>query len=124
MPMARSTTSRSSMRRRRCAARQDGLRAAAAAIEMLECRRLLAASAIVYPGASDGRLVYTPDAEGDRIPDFSQVGYKTGNVPLPNTPGGMGVPVKQTVNPGAAGVDMTSTIQGAINAVSALALDA
>jgi hypothetical protein len=72
---------------------------ARAAFEALEHRRLLAASAIVFPGATDGRLVYAPDAEGDRIPDFSQVGYKTGNVPLPNTPGGVAVPVKQTVNP-------------------------
>src|SRR5438045_4837058 len=94
-----------------------------AVVETLETRRLLASSALVYPGI-DGRLVYTPNALGDRIPDFSMVGYKTGNVPLPNTAGGVAVPVKQTVNPGAAGADMTATIQNAINAVSALALDA
>src|SRR5690349_1849972 len=93
-------------------------------LEPLEPRRLLAASAIVFPGAGDGRLVYAPTPVGDVIPDFSQVGYKTGNAPLPNTPGGVTVPVKQTVNPGAAGADMTSTIQSAINAVSALPLDA
>src|SRR3954467_9328717 len=98
-------------------------RVARAAIEALEARQLLATSAIVFPGA-DGRLVYAPDAEGDRIPDFSMVGYKTGNVALPNTAGGVSVPVKATVNPGAAGVDMTATIQGAINSVSAMPLDA
>src|SRR3954464_9520361 len=91
--------------------------------EPREHRRLLANSAIVYPRA-DGRLVYAPDAQGDRIPDFSMVGYKTGNVPLPNTPGGVSVPVRRTVNAGAAGVDMTSTIQGAIDAVEAMSLDA
>jgi autotransporter-associated beta strand protein len=93
-----------------------------AVLETLETRRLLAVSSIVYAGA-DGRLVYAPDAQGDVIPDFSMVGYKTGNVSLPNTAGGVSVPVKQTINPGAPGVDMTATIQGAINAVSALAPD-
>src|SRR3954454_21370500 len=97
-------------------------RPARIACESLEIRQLLAASSIVFQGA-DGRLVYAPTAVGDRIPDFSQVGYKTGNVPLPSTPGGVSVPVKQTVNPGAAGADMTTTIQNAINAVSALPLD-
>src|SRR5262249_19221160 len=77
-------------------------------------------SSIVYAGA-DGRLVYTPDAQGDVIPDFSRVGYKTGNVPLPNTAGGVTVPVRQTLSP--TGGDMTSTIQAAINAVSAMPLD-
>src|SRR4051812_41230981 len=91
-------------------------------VETLEGRRLLASSALVFAGP-DGRLIYTPNAAGDRIPDFSQVGYKTGSVPLPNTAGGVAVPVKQTINPGAAGVDMTTAIQNAINAVSALSLD-
>src|SRR5437773_3065352 len=96
---------------------------AAAAVETLESRRLLANSTIVFPGA-DGRLVYAPNAQGDIIPDFSMVGYKAGNGPLPNTSGGVSVPVKQSVNPGAAGVEMASTIQTAINAVQALPLDA
>jgi hypothetical protein len=98
-------------------------KAPAAVIEPLERRRLLAASVWAFPDAT-GRLAYGTTAVGDRIPDFSMVGYKTGNVPLPATPGGVAVPVKQTVNPGAAGVDMTATIQNAINAVSALPLDA
>src|SRR4051812_28434344 len=94
-----------------------------ASIEPLERRRLLAASVWAFPDPT-GRLTYANTSTGDHIPDFSMVGYKTGSVPLPNTPGGVTVPVKQTVNPGAAGVDMTATIQAAINAVSALALDA
>src|SRR4051812_43760262 len=89
-------------------------RLARAAVEALEPRRLLAASSLVYAGP-DGRLIYTPNAAGDQIPDFSQVGYKNGTVALPNTAGGGTVPVRQTLNPGAAGVDMTAAIQNAIN---------
>src|SRR3954451_13289298 len=92
-------------------------------LESLEGRTLLANSVWAFPGA-DGRLVYGTQPSGDRIPDFSMVGYKNGSVALPNTTGGVAVPVKQTINPGAVGVDMTSTIQNAINAVSALSLDA
>src|SRR4051794_7337939 len=95
----------------------------AAVMETVESRLLLANSALAFPNA-DGRLVYAPNAAGDVIPEFSQVGFKNGTIPLPNTSGGVIVPVKQTINPGAAGVDMTTTIQNAINAVSALALDA
>src|SRR5690349_17230647 len=84
---------------------------------------MLSASSIVYQGA-DGRLVYTPNPVGDVIPDFSSVGYKTGNVPLPDTPGGVQVPVKITLTPGAAGVDRTTDIQNAINSVSEMAADA
>jgi autotransporter-associated beta strand protein len=98
-------------------------RIAAAVLETLENRRLLAASAIAFLGP-DGRLIYAPDAQGDVIPDFSMVGYKTGNVPLPNTAGGVTVPVKRTINPGAPGVDMTSTIQGAIDDVEDDVMDA
>lgn len=94
-----------------------------ACVEALESRVLLSTSSLVFPGA-DGRLVYMPNAAGDVIPDFSSVGYMTGTVPLPDTTGGAAVPVKQTVHPGAAGVDMTATIQNAINAVSALTPDA
>jgi hypothetical protein len=75
----------------------------------LEIRALLANSTLVFPGP-DGRLVYTPQADGDQIPDFSGVGYLTGNVPLPDTSGGIQVPVTQTINPGAPGVDMHDTI--------------
>jgi autotransporter-associated beta strand protein len=89
----------------------------------LEIRALLANSTLVFPGP-DGRLVYTPQADGDQIPDFSGVGYLTGNVPLPDTSGGIQVPVTQTINPGAPGVDMHDTIQNAINSVSGLTPDA
>ncbi|HZZ27478.1 MAG TPA: hypothetical protein VFE46_05670, partial [Pirellulales bacterium] len=89
--------------------------------ELLESRRLLANSSLVYPDA-DGHLVYVADPQGNVIPNFSTVGYMTGDVPLPDTTGGVSVPVMATVNPGAAGVDMTTAIQNAINTVSAMSM--
>ena len=38
-------------------------------LEALEDRQLLSASSLVYPGP-DGHLVYTPDTQGNTIPDF------------------------------------------------------
>jgi hypothetical protein len=74
-------------------------------------------SAWIFPAAG-GRLLYQPDALGNRILDASGVGYKGGTVPLPtsNT-----VPVKAVVAPVAG--DNVANIQSAINAVSALPLD-
>jgi Ricin-type beta-trefoil lectin domain-like len=76
---------------------------------------------LVYVGAN-GQLAYLPDASGNVIPNYSSVGYETGDVPLPDTAGGVAVPVMETVNPGASGVDMTTTIQNAVNAVQGMAL--
>ena len=72
-------------------------------------------SAWVHPGA-DGRLVYKSDERGNRIPDFSNVGYHGGGVPLP------AVPVQATVEPAAG--DASARIQAAIDAVSKLTPDA
>jgi len=71
-------------------------------------------SRIVHPG-DDGRLVYIPDYRGNRIPDYSSVGYKGGGVPIPD------VPVKAIVEPQPG--DNTALIQQAINEVSNLPLD-
>jgi autotransporter-associated beta strand protein len=60
---------------------------------------------------SDGKLVYTPDASGDIIPDFSKAGYRGGDVPIPY------VPVVTTLVP-VAGNNYTQ-IQNAINALKA-----
>ena len=73
-----------------------------------------ASSEWVHPGA-DGRLVYKTDARGNRIPDFSNVGYRGGGVPLPD------VPVRATVEPRAG--DAGVRIQAAIDEVSKLAAD-
>ncbi|MGH3648312.1 MAG: discoidin domain-containing protein [Micromonosporaceae bacterium] len=64
----------------------------------------------------DGRLVYPPYSNGDRIPDFSRAGYRGGGVALP------AVPVRRTVSP-VSGDDRAS-IQSAIDAVSGLTPDA
>ena len=61
-----------------------------------------------------GRLIYVPDAEGDRVPDFSGVGYRGGTAPIPD------VPVVAMVQPVPG--DDTSTIQAAINQVAAMPL--
>ena len=76
---------------------------------------LAAESQWVQTGAT-GRLVYVPDAEGDRIMEFSNVGYRgRGTELIPNN-----VPTIVTVSPVAG--DDTATIQAAINQVSAMPL--
>jgi len=69
----------------------------------------------VYCG-SDGRLVYKTDGRGDRIPDFSNVGYRGGGVAIPD------VAVRAVVEPGPG--DAGAEIQAAIDQVSKLAPDA
>ncbi|MEZ6089366.1 MAG: polysaccharide lyase family 8 super-sandwich domain-containing protein, partial [Pirellulaceae bacterium] len=65
----------------------------------------------VYQGIQ-AKLIYRPDAQGDRIPDFADVGYKAGREAIPD------VPVVVTVAPGAG--DDTARIQAAIDQVAAL----
>lgn len=83
-------------------------------------------SVVAFPGP-DGRLRYTPDYRGNRLPDFSMVGYRNG-MALPV------VPVKMVVEPRSSllennsvdasqVVDDTERIQAAIDAVSALPLN-
>ena len=61
-------------------------------------------------------LVYTTDAVGNRIPDYSYAGYAGGGVAIPMAA------IKRTVSVVAG--DNTSNIQTAINAVAALTPDA
>ncbi|MBS1653437.1 MAG: pectate lyase [Bacteroidetes bacterium] len=63
-----------------------------------------------------GKLVYTPDSLGNRIPDFSYCGYKASEETIPDVPVKVAVPYK-------AG-DATLRIQAAIDYVSKLPLDA
>ena len=72
-------------------------------------------TSLVYPG-TDGRLVYVADSLGNKIPDFSNAGYKGGGVALPY------VAVKETVWPVLG--DNSANIQAAIDRVSALPPDA
>lgn len=78
-------------------------------------------SAWVYPSAA-GNLLYQLDERGQRIPDFSNCGYRGGLEPLPNVSALIVSSRWVQVYPGAG--DDTSVIQSAINAVAALAPDA
>ena len=63
-----------------------------------------------------GKLLYTADSKGNVVPDFSGVGYKNSEVPIPD------VAVVKTVN--AVAGDNLVNIQNAINEVAAYPLDA
>lgn len=63
--------------------------------------------------AEKGKLVYTPDSLGNRIPDFSFCGYKAGEQAIPLVPVKIVVPVKSSD-------DATARIQLAIDHVSKL----
>jgi len=63
---------------------------------------------------ADGRLIYKPDSKGNILPDFSRVGYGTGNVPIPD------IPAVRTVEPG---LQAESQIQQAIDDLSAQPLN-
>jgi len=84
-------------------------------INSLNAQDIAPATTLVYPGY-DGKLVYTADSLGNKIPDFSNAGYKGGGVPIPV------VPVKATVWPVVG--DNSPNIQAAIDKVSAMPLDA
>jgi len=72
-------------------------------------------TSLVYPG-TDGKLVYVADSLGNRIPDFSNAGYKGGGISIPY------VANKETVWPVVG--DNSANIQAAIDKVSSLPLDA
>ncbi|WP_231506218.1 S-layer homology domain-containing protein [Paenibacillus sp. UNC451MF] len=71
-------------------------------------------SSIVYLSA-DNKLIYVPDYKGNRVLDFSNVGYMGGGEKLPE------VPVKIEVSPIEG--DATKLIQDAIDKVSAMEMD-
>jgi hypothetical protein len=60
----------------------------------------------------NGKVAYTPDAEGNRVPDFSFAGYMAGERPIPMADIKVVVPVRSG--------DATLRIQSAINYVSKL----
>lgn len=66
-----------------------------------------------HPGSP---IVYKADAQGDRVPDFSEAGYGGGGVALPD------VPSRVRVNPVSG--DAGARIQAAIDYVSSLPADA
>ena len=60
----------------------------------------------------NGNLLYNIDIKGNKVPDYSYVGYKNSDVDIPS------VPVKVTIN--AVQGDNVANIQNAINQVAAL----
>ena len=62
-----------------------------------------------------GKLIYTPDQLGNRIPDFSYCGYKASEHPIPTIDVKIVVPVR-------AG-DATLRIQSALDHVASLPAD-
>ncbi len=72
-------------------------------------------TSLVYPG-TNGKLAYIADSLGNKIPDFSNAGYKGGGVSIPY------VAIKETVWPVPG--DNSASIQAAIDQVSALPPDA
>ncbi len=72
-----------------------------------------AQSVWAYPGFT-GRMIYRPDEQGDRISDYSIVGYKQSKVPIPTD-----VPTMVALSDDGASDD-TTRIQAAINQVAAM----
>lgn len=68
----------------------------------------------LYPDGN-GRLVYSADSLGNRVPDYSHCGFRGGNVPLPE--------VQAKVLVDSMDGDATTAIQKAIDYVSDLPLD-
>src|ERR1044071_8250548 len=62
-----------------------------------------------------GRMVYSSDAFGNRIPDFSYCGYKASEQAIPNVPVRVVVPVGKG--------DATLRIQSALDYVGSLPVD-
>ncbi len=71
-------------------------------------------SRTVYAGA-DGRLVLAVDERGNRLPDFSHVGYHQGERAIPD------VPVRLTLHP--AEGDNTAALQAALDQVGEMPAD-
>jgi hypothetical protein len=69
----------------------------------------------VYRLDSTGKLIYSKDTMGNRVPDFSYVGYHSGEKEIPQ------VPVKITLEPGQG--DDTRRIQDALDKLGALPPD-
>jgi hypothetical protein len=64
---------------------------------------------------ANGKLVYAPDARGNRVLDYSTAGYGGGGVAIPDAPVRVTVPLREG--------DATARLQAAIDYVSSLPLD-
>src|SRR5438094_597954 len=74
---------------------------------------------ILYNDNVTGRYVYVSDFEGNRIVDFSNAGYKGGDIAIPSISGLPTVNVSLDGSPGCvSGQDNTACIKNAIDTVS------
>lgn len=82
---------------------------------VIDPEKLPADQSLAVHFGQDGHLVYTPDYRGNRIPDFSYVGYKEGTVAIPE--------VENAITLAPENGDDTDRIQQAIDELSSYALD-
>jgi hypothetical protein len=82
---------------------------------MLFFHKSIAQTSSLVSIGTNGKLVYTPDSKGNVVPDFSGVGYRNSESPIPT------IAVVKTVN--AVVGDNWTNVQNAINEVAALPLD-
>ena len=85
------------------------------ALPVLHARPQAPPPVVSVSAGTDGRLLYSSDAAGNRVIDFSHAGYGGGGVALPD------VPVRIIVGPG--GGRDRQHIQAAVDIVSAMPLD-
>lgn len=81
---------------------------------LLFVSNIIAQTTTMVAVGSNGKLVYTADAKGNTVPDFSAVGYKNSEASIPI------IPVVLTVN--AVAGDNVANVQNAINTVAAMPL--
>lgn len=84
--------------------------------QVLQAQKIVKPAPLLPLYVDKGKILYTPDASGNRIPDFSYCGYKASEQAIPN------VEVKIVV-PATKG-DATLRIQSALDYVAALPTDA
>ncbi len=85
-----------------------------AGILLSRAQDILPSTSLVYPGVN-GKLVYIADSLGNKIPDFSNAGYRGGGSVIPY------IPNKATIWPVPG--DNSANIQAAIDKVSAMPMD-
>jgi hypothetical protein len=84
------------------------------------CLQAIQAQKIVKPAplfVDKGKIFYTPDSLGNRVPDFSYCGYMASEKPIPT---GIAIRVVVPVSKG----DATLRIQSALDYVATLPMDA
>jgi Family of unknown function (DUF6298) len=84
--------------------------------QVLQAQKIVKPAPLLPLYVDKGKILYTPDAYGNRIPDFSYCGYKASEQAIPNVEVKIVVPVTKG--------DATLRIQSALDYVAALPADA